>query len=232
MDRASLVDQVRQFLATEKAFGVQEYPVQKPAPAEISVAAPDVWTDPYPALDTLEKLKNEFCNCQMCPLGSTRTQFVFGQGSPAASLMFVGEAPGFEEDQQGLAFVGAAGGLLTKIIEAMKLKRDGVYIANCLKCRPPHNRNPLPGEIASCTPLLRKQVFLIRPKIICALGKFAAQTLLRTEEPISRLRGKFFDYHGIKLMPTFHPAYLLRNPADKKLVWEDMQKIMKELGIL
>ena len=130
-----------------------------------------------------------------------------------------------------MPFVGAAGQLLTKIIEAMKLSREEVYIANCLKCRPPENRNPLPTEIASCGPILAKQIEIIRPRIICALGKFAAQTLLKTEEPISRIRGRFFDWnHGIKLMPTFHPAYLLRNPGDKKLVWDDMQKIMKELG--
>ncbi len=145
--------------------------------------------------------------------------------------MFIGEAPGFDEDQQGLPFVGAAGQLLTKIIEAMKLKREDVYIANCLKCRPPGNRNPEPAEIASCSPILARQIEIIAPEIICALGKFAAQTLLESEEPISRLRGKFHDFRGIKLMPTFHPAYLLRNPGDKKIVWEDMQKIMRELGI-
>lgn len=145
--------------------------------------------------------------------------------------MFVGEAPGYEEDQQGLPFVGAAGQLLTKIIEAMKLTREKVYIANCLKCRPPNNRSPLSTEIVLCKPFLLRQIQIIQPKVICALGKFAAQTLLETEEPISRLRGRFFDWKGTRLMPTFHPAYLLRNPADKKLVWEDMQQIMKELEI-
>lgn len=145
--------------------------------------------------------------------------------------MFVGEAPGFDEDQQGEPFVGAAGQLLTKIIEAMKLRREDVYIANCLKCRPPGNRNPLPSEILTCDPILKAQIDIIRPEVICALGKFAAQTLLATEEPISRLRGRFHERQGLKIMPTFHPAYLLRNPSDKKLAWEDVQKIMRELGI-
>jgi DNA polymerase len=174
---------------------------------------------------------NEYAQCQACALAQTRTRLVFGAGNPKAELMFVGEAPGYDEDQQGMPFVGAAGQLLTKIIEAMKLKREDVYIANCLKCRPPQNRNPLPGEIAACHPILSEQIRIIEPKIICALGKFAAQTLLKSEEPISRLRGRFFDFGRAKLIATFHPAYLLRNPSDKRLVWEDMQKIMVELRL-
>ena len=166
-----------------------------------------------------------------CGLSKTRTNVVFGSGNPDAMLMFVGEAPGFDEDKQGLPFVGAAGQLLTKIIEAMKLTREDVYIANCLKCRPPGNRNPEALEITTCNPILTAQIQIIQPEVICALGKFAAQTLLATEAPISRLRGKFHDFNGIKLMPTFHPAYLLRNPADKKLVWDDMRLILRELGI-
>ena len=146
--------------------------------------------------------------------------------------MFIGEAPGEDEDLQGLPFVGRAGQLLTRIIEAMGLKRSDVYIANILKCRPPNNRAPLPTEIIECEDILKKQIDIIKPKIICALGKFASQTLLRTETAISALRGDFKEYNGIKLMPTFHPAYLLRNPADKKLVWSDMKKIIKELKIL
>jgi len=134
-----------------------------------------------------------------------------------------------EEDIQGVPFVGRAGQLLTKIIEAMGMKRNDVYIGNVLKCRPPNNRNPLPTEIFICEEYLRRQIDCIKPRVICALGKFAAQTLLRTETPISRLRGKFHDYHGTVLMPTFHPAYLLRNPGEKRSVWEDMKKIMKEL---
>ncbi len=178
----------------------------------------------------MRALEEEFKDCALCDLSKSRTRLVFGTGSAEARLMFVGEAPGFDEDQQGAPFVGAAGQLLTKIIEAMKLKREDVYIANCLKCRPPNNRSPLPSEIAVCSPILMRQIEIIQPKIICALGKFAAQTLLRSDESISRLRGRFFDWNGTKVMPTFHPAYLLRNPDDKKLVWEDMKMIMKELS--
>jgi DNA polymerase len=156
---------------------------------------------------------------------------VFGAGNPEADLVFVGEAPGEEEDLQGKPFVGKAGQLLTKMIQAMGLARDEVYIANIIKCRPPRNRNPMPDEIESCEPFLVAQLNAIRPRTICALGTFAAQTLLRTQEKISRLRGRFHDYHGIPVMPTYHPAYLLRNPEDKRLVWEDMQKIMEHLGL-
>ncbi|MFH1593325.1 MAG: uracil-DNA glycosylase [Candidatus Omnitrophota bacterium] len=174
-------------------------------------------------------LKKEVLACTKCDLCKTRTNAVFGAGDVHAKLMFVGEAPGGEEDLQGLPFVGRAGQLLTKIIESIGLKRDDVFIANVLKCRPPNNRNPLPAEILICEEYLVKQIGLIRPKVICALGKFAAQTILRSEEPISKLRGKFCDYHGTKVMPTFHPAYLLRNPDGKKFVWEDMKKIRKVL---
>lgn len=211
IDPDQLIRQVKQFLETEKAFGAS-------APA----------LDPSEALRMLEE---EFRHCTRCPLSETRTQVVFGSGNPRARLIFVGEAPGFDEDKQGQPFVGAAGQLLTKIIRAMKLKREDVYIANCLKCRPPQNRSPLPTEVLTCRPILDRQIRIIRPEIICALGKFAAQTLLHTEDPISRLRGRFFERDGVKIMPTFHPAYLLRNPSDKKLVWEDMQKIMIELGL-
>ncbi|PJC47030.1 MAG: hypothetical protein CO035_07795, partial [Candidatus Omnitrophica bacterium CG_4_9_14_0_2_um_filter_42_8] len=151
----------------------------------------------------------------------------FGSGSINAKLMFVGEAPGHEEDIQGVPFVGEAGALLTKIIEAMAIKRDDVYICNILKCRPPQNRNPLPEEISMCIDYLYAQIDAIKPKVICGLGKFASQTLLNTETPISKLRGKWHEYRGMKFMPTYHPAYLLRNPKDKKLVWEDMKKIME-----
>lgn len=210
---------VRQAVETELAFGVTTLPRRAAS------------TDPDRAA-ALGALEAEFKKCIMCPLSETRTNVVFGAGNPAADLMFVGEAPGFDEDKQGLPFVGAAGQLLTKIIEAMKLTRGDVYIANCLKCRPPQNRNPLPSEVAACNPILAKQIEIVRPRVICALGKFAAQTLLNSEEPISRLRGRFHDREdGVKVMPTFHPAYLLRNPGDKKLVWQDMQAIMRELGI-
>lgn len=174
-------------------------------------------------------LKKEVLACARCGLHKTRKNVVFGSGHAHARLMFIGEAPGEEEDKQGLPFVGRAGQLLTKIIEAMGMGRADVYIANVLKCRPPGNRMPLPTEILECEEHLKRQVELVKPKVICALGKFAAQTLLKTTEPISALRGKFRDYQGIPLMPTFHPAYLLRNPPDKRLVWEDMKKIAKKL---
>jgi DNA polymerase len=177
----------------------------------------------------LAALKNEVLRCARCDLSKTRLNVVFGSGNPKAVLMFVGEAPGEDEDIQGMPFVGRAGKLLTKIIEAMGLKREDVYIANILKCRPPGNRAPLPDEIAACWENLSRQIKMIKPKVICTLGKFASQTLLKTETPISVMRGNFHEYDGIQVMPTFHPAYLLRNPGEKKLVWDDMQKVMKEL---
>lgn len=177
----------------------------------------------------LNKIYTDMMSCQLCSLGKTRHNLVFGDGNSQAKVAFVGEAPGADEDEQGLPFVGRAGQLLTKIIEAMGLNRKDVYICNILKCRPPQNRNPLPEEIAACESFLKKQLKIISPTIICALGTFAARTLLKTEVPISVLRGYFHSYEGIKLMPTYHPAYLLRNPGAKKLVWEDVQMIMKEL---
>jgi len=177
----------------------------------------------------LEALKKEVLSCKGCELYRTRRNVVFGAGNPKAKLMFVGEAPGMEEDLQGVPFVGRAGSLLTKVIESIGLKRKDIYIANVLKCRPPNNRNPLPTEILMCEQYLRKQIEIIKPVVICALGKFAAQTLLRSTVSITRLRGRFYDFQGTKLIPTFHPAYLLRNPHDKRLVWEDMKKIRKIL---
>jgi uracil-DNA glycosylase len=179
---------------------------------------------------TLEELRCAIGDCRRCKLWSGRTHLVFGIGNPNAKLMFVGEGPGRDEDLQGEPFVGRAGQLLTDIItKGMGLKREDVYIANVVKCRPPQNRNPEPDEVASCEPFLKRQIDLVRPEIIIGLGKFAVQTLLRTTAPITRLRGNWHTYEGIKLMPTFHPAYLLRNPADKKLVWEDIKKVLKEL---
>jgi len=179
--------------------------------------------------EQLKKVSQEMANCQLCQLAKTRHNLVFGDGNPNAQIVFVGEAPGADEDQQGLPFVGRAGQLLTKIIEAMGIKRKDVYICNILKCRPPGNRNPLPDEISLCEPFLKKQLQAISPKVICALGTFAAHTLLKTDVPITLLRGRFHTYNGIKLMPTYHPAYLLRNPSAKKPVWEDVQMIMKEI---
>lgn len=178
----------------------------------------------------LEMVRTELGDCHRCPLGGLRHRLVFGEGDPHAVLVFVGEAPGADEDAQGRPFVGRAGQLLTKIIVAMGLKRDEVYICNILKCRPPGNRNPQPEEIASCEPFLIRQLEAIRPRVICALGSFAAHTLLKSEAPITVLRGRFHSYQGIPLMPTYHPAYLLRNPGAKKQVWEDVQMIMKALG--
>ena len=181
------------------------------------------------AAEALVAIRADIGDCTRCKLHTLgRTQVVFGVGHPDADLMFVGEAPGADEDEQGIPFIGRAGQLLTKIIEAINLTRDDVYIANIIKCRPPQNRNPEPDEVASCEPFLFRQVDVIKPKVIVALGKYAAQTLLRTETPISRLRGQVFDYRGAKLIPTFHPAYLLRNPSSKREVWEDM-KLVKTL---
>jgi DNA polymerase len=178
---------------------------------------------------SLEEVRKGLGDCQRCSLGRVRTNLVFGEGNPKADIVFVGEAPGRDEDVQGRPFVGRAGQLLTRIIIAMGLKREDVYICNILKCRPPGNRNPRPEEIITCEPFLVKQLQAINPKVICALGTFAAHTLLKTDVPITVLRGKFHTYHGIQLMPTYHPAFLLRNPAAKKQVWEDVQKIMKVL---
>ena len=176
--------------------------------------------------DSILSLKGDVLHCQRCPLSKGRKNVVFGEGNIHSNLVFIGEAPGYEEDVQGRPFVGKAGILLTKIIEAMGLKRKDVFICNILKCRPPQNRNPLPEEISVCIEYLYKQIEFINPQIICGLGKFASQTLLRTETPITKLRGNWYEFKGIKFMPTFHPAYLLRNPKDKKLVWQDMKKIM------
>jgi DNA polymerase len=210
-----IIDSIRSYIELERSSGVEDYP------AAAAVDAPK---------KDLESLKAEVLGCARCDLHRTRRNVVFGSGSASARLMFIGEAPGEEEDIHGLPFVGKAGQLLTKIIEAMGLKRSDVYIANILKCRPPNNRAPLPTEILECRENIRRQIEMIKPKVICTLGKFASQTLLKTETPITALRGKFQEYDGIKVMPTFHPAYLLRNPQDKKLVWEDMRKILKQLG--
>ena len=178
--------------------------------------------------------------CTQCGLSQTRTQTVFGQGSADARLMFVGEAPGFEEDKQGLAFVGRAGQLLTRMVEAMGLTRDEIYICNVLKCRPPGNRNPSSEEIIACSPFLHEQIAVVRPAVLVALGAPAAKTLLDTNEAIGKLRGRFHDYFltdeneetlSIPLMPTYHPAYLLRSPGEKRKAWEDLQMVMKLLGL-
>jgi len=180
--------------------------------------------------ETLEDVRMDLGDCRRCKLSERRKNIVFGAGNPNARLVFVGEGPGHEEDKRGEPFVGAAGRLLTKIIEAMSFTREQVYICNIIKCRPPGNRNPMPDEIKACSPFLKRQISSIKPDFICALGTFAAQTLLETSVPISKLKGCFHDYMGIKVLPTYHPAYLLRNPGKKRDVWEDMQKLMKALG--
>ena len=187
---------------------------------------PDLVPIHLSAADALAAVRADIGDCTRCKLHTLgRTQVVFGVGNPDADLMFVGEAPGQDEDIQGIPFVGRAGQLLTKIIESIGLSRDDVYIANVIKCRPPQNRNPEPDEVETCEPFLFRQIEQIRPKVIVALGKFAAQTLLRTQDPISRLRGRVYEFRGAQLVPTFHPAFLLRNPSSKREVWEDMKKV-------
>ena len=178
------------------------------------------------AADVLTAVRADIGDCTRCKLHRLgRRQIVFGVGNPTADLMFVGEAPGADEDIQGEPFVGRAGQLLTKIIEAIGLARSDVYIANVIKCRPPDNRNPEPDEVDTCEPFLFRQIDAIKPKVIVALGTFAAKALLKTQDPISRLRGRVYDYRGAKLIPTFHPAFLLRSPDRKRDVWEDMKKV-------
>ena len=191
--------------------------------ADVEMTPVPFFREPAEALAGVKTFIGECTRCKLSGLG--RTQVVFGVGNPSADRMFVGEAPGADEDEQGVPFVGRAGQLLTKIIEAIGLRREDVYIANVIKCRPPQNRNPEPDEIETCEPFLFQQIDVIKPKVIVTLGKFAAQCLLRSEEPISRLRGRLFDYRGAKLIPTFHPAYLLRNPSSKREVWEDMKLV-------
>ena len=189
----------------------------------------------YPGLEAtaaLDALSSFIGDCKRCKLAPLRTHLVFGVGNPNADLMFVGEAPGADEDARGEPFVGRAGQLLTDIIErGMGLKRSDVYICNVIKCRPPDNRNPEPDEVAACEPFLMRQIDLVRPRAIVALGTFAVQALLKVKTPISRLRGNWHELRGIKLMPTFHPAYLLRSPGEKRVVWQDIQEVMKLLGL-
>jgi DNA polymerase len=180
---------------------------------------------------SLQDLAAVVAPCTRCRLAATRTQVVFGVGNPNADLMFIGEAPGRDEDLKGEPFVGRAGQLLTDIIKAMKLTRDDVYIANVIKCRPPENRNPEPDELDQCRPYIRQQIDLIKPKVIVTLGKFALQSLSGRMHAISAARGQWTEFEGIKVMPTYHPAYLLRTPSAKKDVWTDMKKVMTELGI-
>jgi uracil-DNA glycosylase family 4 len=204
-------------------LGVRDLYIDQTAAAGVAALVPGSMAD-------LPALAKFVSGCPRCKLSKSRTHIVFGQGNPKAELMFVGEAPGRDEDEQGLAFVGRAGQLLTKIIEAMGKRREDVYIANCLKCRPPNNRNPEADEIAACRPFLEEQIRLISPRVIVTLGTFAAQALLETDEPIGRLRGRWRSAHGTRVMPTFHPAFLLRTPERKKDVWEDMKLVRDYLA--
>jgi DNA polymerase len=201
-------------------------PVSEPA-FEVAADAP---ANAKTGRQGLAVVRDDLGDCQRCKLALGRKNLVFGVGNPDAELVFVGEAPGADEDLQGEPFVGKAGQLLTKMIEAMGYRREDVYICNVLKCRPPGNRNPEPDEVASCEPFLKRQLAAIRPRMIVALGKFAAQCLLRDDTPITRLRGGFRSYEGIPLMPTLHPAYLLRDPSKKKLAWEDLKAVNAALA--
>jgi DNA polymerase len=216
---------LKHYVEEQIELGFLEVPVSEQRKSEKETHQED---SPAVVYETMDEIRDAIVNCRKCPLHKTRKNVVFGEGNESAKLVFVGEAPGADEDRQGRPFVGRAGQKLTQIIEAMGLSRSDVFIANVLKCRPPDNRNPLPDEIKACEPYLIAQLKLIKPKIICALGTFSAQTLLRTDQRISSLRGRFYTYHSIKLMPTYHPAFILRNPKFKRDVWEDVQKIMAE----
>lgn len=230
-DRNEIAGNTRAYIKHLELMGEENLP--KPAVAAKKIPAMSAArADSAEKAALLKALQDEVLPCVKCDaLLKNRSHVVFGAGNPDARLVFIGEAPGAEEDKQGLPFVGDAGQLLTKMIDAMGLSREQVYICNVLKCRPPLNRNPLPGEIQNCEPYLKRQLAIIKPQIICTLGKFSAQLLLKTEATISSLRGNFHEYEGIKLMPTYHPAYLLRNPAEKKKVWADLQQIMDFLGL-
>ena len=223
---------VRDYVRYLQRLGVMELPLVLPTAHGTSGSSEAPGPAP-PSTNAaqLAQLAASVRDCQACRLHESRRQVVFGTGNPAADLVFVGEAPGHDEDIQGEPFVGPAGQLLTRIIQAIGLTREDVYILNVIKCRPPQNRNPLPDEVAACRPIIEKQLACLRPRVICALGNFAAQALLRTDERISRLRGRFHPMGDILVRPTFHPAYLLRNPQDKRKVWEDMQDIQRELGL-
>jgi DNA polymerase len=212
--------------AAEGGERMASLPAAAPPPAAAEAEMPK-----KPSVLPLESVRAELGECTRCKLHRTRTNIVFGVGNPSARLMFVGEGPGEDEDLKGEPFVGKAGQLLTKMIEAMGLRRDDVYICNTVKCRPPNNRNPEPDELEACEPFLKGQLASVKPEVIVTLGKFAAQALLREQAPISRLRGQWREYEGIPVMPTFHPAYLLRSPQEKGKVWDDLQQVMKRMGL-
>ncbi len=220
---SEVIDHYKSYLDYLKGMGIEALPTAK-RPEENETRSCSL---------TLKNVREELGDCKRCKLHQTRRTIVFGEGNEKAQLMFVGEGPGYDEDVQGRPFVGKAGQLLTRIIQSIDLERDEVYIANIVKCRPPQNRTPEADEILVCRPFLLKQIEVIRPKLICCLGAVAAQSLLQTADKITALRGRAFDFNGIRVIPTYHPAFLLRNPERKKEVWEDMKQIaawMKEFS--
>lgn len=245
IDPATITASIAAYLEELRESGIDGLPEEtaihcaaaEPAPRELQHQPPPPSDDLPPAAtrhETLEAIRKQLGDCQRCKLGKTRKQLVFGTGNPHSRILFVGEGPGADEDASGEPFVGEAGKILTRIITAMGLTREAVYICNVVKCRPPGNRNPEDDEIEACSPFLLRQVDSIKPEVIVALGKFASHTLLNSKEPISKLRGKFHDYHGVPLMPTFHPSYLLHNREDKGLfwdVWDDMTQVLRLLGL-
>ena len=216
-----LVDSLSDWLRYQRRLGWRGVPGKRPSP-------PQDREKPYE--QTLEEIRAEMGNCRRCKLYQGRTHLVFGNGSANARLMFVGEAPGAEEDQQGVPFVGAAGGLLNNLLSKLGLRREEVYIANVVKSRPPGNRDPEADEIAACLPFLEKQIKAIRPRVIVTLGRIATHALLGTKEPLTRLRGRWQRYHDIRVMPTFHPSYLQRFPQERRKTWDDMQQVMEYLA--
>lgn len=228
-----LARQLKEHLQYERELGVPDLPYNRGdrCPASQGPIPPDPSRDSEINSESLANIREDIGECTRCVLCKGRTNIVFGVGNPNADLMFVGEGPGRDEDRQGEPFVGRAGQLLTRMIEAMGLKRPDVYIANVVKCRPPNNRNPEPDEIETCYPFLLRQIQVINPRVVIGLGNIAVKTLLATGTGITRLRGQFHDVAGIAMMPTYHPAFLLRNPEKKKEVWEDLQKVMEKLGL-
>ncbi|APG26502.1 DNA polymerase [Syntrophotalea acetylenivorans] len=223
------VAQVRGLLEDLKHLGVAEVPGETDLDARPVCQLSEVHSSTSCRSETLEEISADLGDCQRCGLSKGRNHIVFGAGNASARLVLVGEAPGRDEDLQGLPFVGEAGRLLERILFAMGFKREDVYICNVQKCRPPKNRDPLPEEIAACVPFLQRQLAALQPQVIVTLGRFAAQTLLDTSQPISSLRGHWQSYEGIAVLPTYHPAFLLRNPAAKREVWEDMKQVMSRL---
>jgi DNA polymerase len=215
-----MIADLHAYLEYLKGMGITSLPASEAPPKKIQ----------RPGISTLAEVRKELGDCKRCKLNHTRRTIVFGEGNENAKLMLIGEGPGYDEDVQGRPFVGRAGQLLTKILQSINLPREEVYITNIIKCRPPENRNPEPDEIESCHPFLMKQISAIQPKIICALGTFSAHTLLKTEMKITSLRGKTYDLEGIQVIPTYHPAFLLRNPERKREVWEDVKKIAELLA--